>query len=401
MTHRFSRQELHDLAWSEPMRNLAKRLEISDTGLAKACKRADIPRPPRGYWAKLSAGKKVSRQPLPTRGPGMPDDVDIRRGGYWHGQGISEEEILASNPEPPVFEEEISDVTRPVQAMLGHVTVPKTMDRAHRQIRQLLEADQERREKQLNSRYPSSWDAPIFDDPFEKRRLRVLNAIFVALERISMKPSVCGREARELHVTVNDENVTFMLDAFSQRPDPYHGASIRTRGSSNKLKLSILSWRSSSKVRKTWEDTDKLPLEKQLDEIIFELIVAAEHQYREGLLANYDWLVERKTQLIEKVRKREEEEKHRQRERRVQLEKARIGRLLRDAVALRQAADIRAYVDTVRTEVGRVGDLVSTDTLEGWTKWAVAQADRIDPVLSGRFVESMADHEEPDEGGDG
>ncbi len=43
--------------------------------------------------------------------------------------------------------------------------------------------------------------------------------------------------------------------------------------------------------------------------------------------------------------------------------------------------------------------LVPADKLEAWVKWAFAQADRIDPVLSGRFVESISDHEEPDDEG--
>jgi hypothetical protein len=61
MSHTFSRHELFDLVWSEPTRTIAKRLGISDVGLAKACRRADLLLPPRGYWAKLGAGKTVRK----------------------------------------------------------------------------------------------------------------------------------------------------------------------------------------------------------------------------------------------------------------------------------------------------------------------------------------------------
>jgi len=37
---------------------------MSDVGLAKVCRRYDIPRPPPGYWAKLQAGNKVERPQL-------------------------------------------------------------------------------------------------------------------------------------------------------------------------------------------------------------------------------------------------------------------------------------------------------------------------------------------------
>ncbi len=43
--HRFIRQELYELVWSEPLKQLAVQFEISDVGLAKACRRNNIPRP--------------------------------------------------------------------------------------------------------------------------------------------------------------------------------------------------------------------------------------------------------------------------------------------------------------------------------------------------------------------
>jgi hypothetical protein len=68
--HTCFRHELFDLVWSEPTRTIAKRLGVSDVGLAKACRRADLLLPPRGYWAKLAAGKAVKKPPLPPRGCG-------------------------------------------------------------------------------------------------------------------------------------------------------------------------------------------------------------------------------------------------------------------------------------------------------------------------------------------
>lgn len=62
--HRFTRQELYDLVWSNPIKKLAAGYGVSDTGLAKACRRANIPVPRRGYWAKLSAGRPVVKLPL-------------------------------------------------------------------------------------------------------------------------------------------------------------------------------------------------------------------------------------------------------------------------------------------------------------------------------------------------
>jgi len=60
-----SRKELYDLVWSEPMMRLARRYGISDVGLAKICRKCNIPRPPRGYWAKKQVGKAPRQIRLP------------------------------------------------------------------------------------------------------------------------------------------------------------------------------------------------------------------------------------------------------------------------------------------------------------------------------------------------
>jgi hypothetical protein len=41
-----SRRQLYDLVWTTPIRKLAREFGLSDVGLAKTCRRYDIPRPP-------------------------------------------------------------------------------------------------------------------------------------------------------------------------------------------------------------------------------------------------------------------------------------------------------------------------------------------------------------------
>jgi hypothetical protein len=61
----FTREELYDLVWSEPLIRLAKKYEISDNGLRKICKRLNIPLPEYGYWMKLKYNKPVRNKQLP------------------------------------------------------------------------------------------------------------------------------------------------------------------------------------------------------------------------------------------------------------------------------------------------------------------------------------------------
>ncbi|MBO6946384.1 MAG: hypothetical protein JJ855_00275 [Rhodospirillales bacterium] len=56
MTTEMTREELFNEIWSRPMTKVAHDLGISDVALGKICDRHRIPRPGRGYWAKVAAG---------------------------------------------------------------------------------------------------------------------------------------------------------------------------------------------------------------------------------------------------------------------------------------------------------------------------------------------------------
>jgi predicted RNase H-like nuclease (RuvC/YqgF family) len=93
--------------------------------------------------------------------------------------------------------------------------------------------------------------------------------------------------------------------------------------------------------------------------------------------------VSRKAQIEEDRRNRRLQIEREERER--QLEQARIDRLLNEAASLRQAMDIRAYVDAVKSIVMRDTTSISAEE----TEWALEQADRIDPVRSARFLDTF------------
>lgn len=50
--HRFTRRELYDLVWSEPVRVPAQRFQLFDVGFVKICRKAGIPSPPRAWALK-------------------------------------------------------------------------------------------------------------------------------------------------------------------------------------------------------------------------------------------------------------------------------------------------------------------------------------------------------------
>ena len=71
-TLRLTRRDFYERVWAEPIDVLAKKWGLSGRGLAKACRRARVTVPPRGYWAKVHHSQHPRRPPLregPDAGP--------------------------------------------------------------------------------------------------------------------------------------------------------------------------------------------------------------------------------------------------------------------------------------------------------------------------------------------
>lgn len=157
------------------MRNLGPRFSISDVALKKIFTKANIPVPERGYWAKREAGKKAVQRPLPPRSPGVDDKFLVGGDGQYGRFEPTDQEILGSAPEPPLFAEPIETVRERVYKQISKVRMPKAVAALHPAISACLEADECRRQKQ---RAGAHWEKPIFEGPIERRRLRLLNSLF-------------------------------------------------------------------------------------------------------------------------------------------------------------------------------------------------------------------------------
>src|SRR5262245_16197419 len=78
MPIQITRQALYERAWAEPIHTLSAKFGLSDVGLAKVCRRYNIPIPSRGHWAKKQAGKRVNKPPLPAEGrKGYGDTIQL------------------------------------------------------------------------------------------------------------------------------------------------------------------------------------------------------------------------------------------------------------------------------------------------------------------------------------
>jgi hypothetical protein len=370
-----TRQELYDLVWTDAMRTVAAAYGVSDVWLKKVCAKGNIPTPDRGYWAKLAAGKSVIRAKLPARGPGMPDVVSVTKPGHhWRYDPVAE--LAEPIPDPPVFSEPMDDVTTRVTKLLGKVVRCKDLASPCPVVRRLLEADERRREK----KQIYSWsDGPLFDSPFEARRLRLLNAIALALPRVGGGLDSSCKQGRKLTLHVGGQGMELLLDHPGAKPNRWGEWSTRP-GPVDVLKLDLPPSFKDQLPLLTWSDTQGAKLEDQLTDIVVAIGVAGEAHYRQSEINNYAWLLKRRADNEAEVIKRRIEAERLAEERRLKAAKERRERLFAQAKAWRTATDIRGFVEDVLSSDARHTDL------QPWAAWARSEADALDPALNGALI---------------
>jgi len=111
-TTSFERHELFDKVWATPLTKLAKVYGLSDVGLRKICFALDVPLPPRGYWAKLAAGKTIvkpalHKTSLPSTYERVVNVVEV-------DQALEERVAKARDSTPDTAKTEIPDYSPPL-----------------------------------------------------------------------------------------------------------------------------------------------------------------------------------------------------------------------------------------------------------------------------------------------
>jgi hypothetical protein len=384
-----TRGALYDRVWAEPMRTLAARYGLSDVGLAKLCKRLEIPVPVRGHWQKVRAGKRVRRATLPAAPAwlmGLPDVVlEVRPAG--------------PPPPPPAVAVE-------VQAAFEHapehqIVVPTVLPLTkalHPAVARFVAAKAKRAPLQADRPYEA--DIRVSSAVMD-RALRIADALFKALEvrgysvetrpprpRMTweghLRPVTSWRSQWHRQATciaVGDQDVLLILREAEERADKKHAA--RQPGTygpylipSGRLTLFIPEYGDSWRDR-MWADPrdGRGPrLEEQLNAVIVGVVASAEAS-RQG--------VARLRREVEE--RRQAAALHAERERLRAVEAARATEIERQTAAWTLATNIRAYVAAARVEGATVAP-VGPGGLEGeaWLAWAAGHANRIDPLCSPR-----------------
>lgn len=392
------------------MTTVAKRYNVSSSFLARVCEQLNVPRPPRGYWARLKVGRAGKQPPLPEPRPG--DERDWLRAG--------DPPRAESVPPRPLPGKRKRKVDQPGQHPL------------------LIGA----RSHFLHSRV-SAYDDEKYLRPFKRnlvdilvsrecleRALDIANALFLAIEsrghRVVLAPtdgrySRMGRVHREGGETLDNHHYRYTHRGGPARPtlvfidavaiglsvfELSEHVEVRYIGGESKYarvgspeeraaprrpndwtthqwlvsgRLAVHAYAPHTAIRweRYWREKKTGDLEGMFRSIIRELeqqaptiVAMLEHEAREAEERRRKWEIER----------RELERKEAER-RRIENEAQREKEIVATIASWRTARDVRSYVAEIRALVSEAGmEITEGSGADNELRWALAYADRIDPV---------------------
>ncbi|MBW8363382.1 MAG: hypothetical protein K0M39_02365 [Rhizobium sp.] len=353
-TIKVSRIELYEAVWSEPMTKLAGKYGVSDVALGKICRKHNIPLPGAGHWAKVAAGKKFSRPPLP-------DDAAS--------------EISISPPEKGKAEQAQNRLALAHQLaeVPAELPVPQTISKPHRLTVLTKEFLKSRKPEMygLVSCWPPRGYALAVSPHQVGRALRILDTLVKAFERAGFEIVVDEKE-RELQVVILGEAIPFrMREASAQIPIPPEkrekGIFSRAYDYQPKGVLSIQLPKYLDQVKSSWSDGKK-PLEENLA-TVFEGILVAAVRYKERSEELAAW----KADFREKERIRAEEKAALEHERKT------LDALVQEAQRWTMSQQVLDYVTHIETILGASGSKIPSAALN-WIADSRKRAEQMDPT---------------------
>jgi len=363
----FKREELYERIWTTPIVRLSKEFGISDVALAKICKKLVVPKPPRGYWAKLKFNKKVQRPLLPNISPDVPSEYV-----HYYYQKLEYEVNV-----DPAIRESIS--------VKRNIIIPANLDNPHHLVKKakaILEHAKPAENGLLCEHHQGCLNVNV-SPPGLERALRIMDAVIKGFEAegfaISFETGFHGSS----YASVKGEKVCFSITEDFHRNDhsptqeeiaknkahPFWDIKKYDYHPTGELSLRI-GESGAYGCRKKWSDSKTGRLEEKIGEFIDGAILVVhvlkiERQKREE--DNRKWEEER--------RQREENEK------RLAEEKARFQELEQQAVLWAKSEQLRGFVQAVETAV-TCRDMTEEQRKKfaTWIAWARKQANQMDPI---------------------
>lgn len=179
-----SREELHELVWQTPLRQLGPQLGTDGPGLTALCRRLRVPTPPLGYWQKKAVGRAPPVAPLPASAEAPAKTSNTRTAASLRLRGQRAAPAPEAQPEPEPTPESVpaavAEEEDGLDTMRGLHPKVKAWVAEHRQ-------EQERRRAEGRGRRHDPWGfapTPLVDlTQRDRYRFRATSTLFHAVEK--------------------------------------------------------------------------------------------------------------------------------------------------------------------------------------------------------------------------
>jgi hypothetical protein len=366
---RLTRAELYERVWATPVRTLAKEFGMSDVGLAKICRKHDIPIPPLGYWRRAETGHQVALPPLHPAKNG-PETLDI----YVRERLKPELAALAAEPAPEIaIPEEVS-----------HALVVRT--------EKLLTNGKENEKKLIVAKNGALAHLLVSRGQI-LRTLRIMNALFLALEERGQSVSWSREEEATLTLAVDGETVRFCVleiteslrHVLTPEEQKHHWMAPKWDYKlTGKLQFRLNNLPYSAGVRGTWSDGKCQRLENCIGDFIVGLRVAAAA------------IKKNRQETEERERRWEEERKQKEEQRRKAAEHKRKAEFVTGLMRnWEEAQNVRTFVSALAECAGKP-ELSPEEKgeIQQVVDWTTKYADFIDPLSD--LPDSIAEFVHPE-----
>lgn len=386
MAHTVERGELYAAIWREPATVVAARYGITSTALSKICRKLRVPTPPRGHWARKTAGQRVARTPLPKLVPGQ--------------KTVHVIEEPAPRPKAALAEALAAEKARPP------IVVPDALDELHPLVRKYEARLRRRGEGSALWRKTECIAIDVSRGQLD-RALRIMHALMTALDERSIAVEVSKPDERA-DGTIEPSATTVVVEGVrlaigleeltrweqpeikpSPPPDPTSLRGLSGPGAERAAQIAaqLRAGAAAAEARRLgryvptgrlrlWMDPHeylRVTVQRQVRDTDNQRIEQRLNKFVAQLLAVADAVREERAHDEEQGRQRAEDERVRAEQERVRQRHERLrDDLARRVEAFRRADEIRALITAVEARSDLPPSAIA------WLEWARGRADIVE-----------------------
>jgi hypothetical protein len=380
-----TREELYQHVWTTPMQLLSGALGLSDIGLAKTCRQMEVPKPGRGYWARLDAGQSVEQIQLPPPSAGAVRKwtfnvaANRRRRADWAATNLSAP--IKGNSLPPL-------------ALPGEQAPLHEVAERHRVALEKAKPDENGFVSlDLQTLFRCEVSAGLVP-----RLVRAIHALVAQLETHNCRLVRGNEQFAHLSVAQGSDRLTVhwreALEEFEREPTveekrkPSWTWQLKQKRATGQLTVEVSAM--GLRGQRSWTESESKSIEEVLARVMEKIAAAFE-----GLEAQRQREAERERQQFEYEKQRAEREAKQEKERQEQEHITKHQNKLREiervrrfnlGVATQQWADserVLAFVDALEKRWRGEPAVEPSPVQQEWLAWARAEAMKLAPWSDG------------------